>query len=156
MASVIYSVPRSTSLYSMPEFVKDVNPLKKIWETTKISYILEGIGLSIFLIFGRYIFLIFGREYSEQSLPIFLILSLAVFPMTINRVYFEMIRAKDKHKEMIIFALGKIILLIGLIMIDLLFKSLIVASSSWTVTQFVLVFWPIYQIMVNNQKYKNM
>jgi len=138
IASFLYTIPRSISLYTMPEFVQSSNQTLTFIRTVKLGIILSSIGFGIFATLGKFIFSIFGKEFITGSYSHFLILSFAVFPMTLFRTYFELIRANDNLRMMFFFSLFQPIMLSLILLTDFFFHSLFVVSLSWTLTQFTI------------------
>jgi len=138
MATIIFIIPRSTSLYIMPDFLTSSNSDKKIKDTLKLSFLLESIIFIVFLFAGKYIFQVFGKIYSQNSFYLFLILMTGVVPLTIFNIIIEYIRALDEFKRLVFISIAQVFFLILFLLLDIFIFSIYYVCSVYPITLFVL------------------
>ncbi|MHA1230811.1 MAG: lipopolysaccharide biosynthesis protein [Candidatus Helarchaeota archaeon] len=153
VVSIILSVPRSVSLYSMPEYINSILQVNILKKAIKISFLLEFFIIVIFVFFGKYIFLVFGKTYSEQSTILFLILIIAVFPFTLIKNYYELIRTNDEYKKMIITSCLLVFILVNTLLLDLRINSIFYVCGSYSFAMLITSVYVLFDLRHRLQKY---
>ncbi|MDD5702439.1 MAG: oligosaccharide flippase family protein [Dehalococcoidales bacterium] len=96
---------------------------------------------TIIILFGDKLLIIFGKDYAANSYTLLQIIALTLFPLTVNQVYFSILRVQNKLKLLVIKVafISTITLITGVILLPII--GLPGVSIGWFAGHLLIALW---------------
>jgi O-antigen/teichoic acid export membrane protein len=143
--AAISMIPQSISTSLFAEGCHDEKELSyNIWRSLELAFAILVPVVIVLLLFSAPLLRVFGVEYAGHSTRLLQVLALSIVPMTVNQLYFSILRVQKRLKTLTV--LNGVIALVTLaITYPLLpFMNTLGAGIGWVASQSLVAVWIIF------------
>ena len=142
IGAALATVPTSVATSLFAEGSNEEKELegKTIRSLSLVILVLIPVAVLI-VVLGDKLLLLFGREYAENSFRLLQVVTIALFPLTVNQVYFSILRVQKRMKALVgaIAFTAAITIVVSLILLP--YYGISSAGLGWLAGQAIIALW---------------
>jgi O-antigen/teichoic acid export membrane protein len=143
--AAVSMIPQSISTSLFAEGCHDEKEMPyNIWHSLGLAFAILVPVIIALLFFSVPILRVFGADYAEHSTRLLQVLSLSLLPMTVNQLYFSVLRVQKRLKVLMMLNGAIALITLGFAYVLSLFMDALGAGIGWVASQAVVALWIIF------------